>query len=332
VTQGTYGSVVVNQDGTITYTPNTSFTGVDSFTYTVEDPDENEATGTVTVSVGPIDPVALDGLIETAVDTAVIIDAANLAQDPEGGSLEVISVTQGEHGTVVINQDGTLTYTPDDSFSGEDSFEYTVEDEDSNTSTATITVQVGPSDDDETEVEVMSDIEDMSDELENWTSTSAATLLSVSIALAPNITGYTNQVNTFIEQHPLAFPVATHVAIYGVLQKHNERLSRIANALDAMLVANKARIEVLSQQAKVAMAAGNPNINHINGILKEILNASKAHNTVASELVKVLVTWKTSWALAKTYGDSIGQTFQILLPGLTRPWPYDKERYRPMKQ
>jgi FtsP/CotA-like multicopper oxidase with cupredoxin domain len=46
------GQATVNQDGTITYTPYTDFTGTDSFTYTVKDDDgdvSNEATVTVTI-------------------------------------------------------------------------------------------------------------------------------------------------------------------------------------------------------------------------------------------------------------------------------------------
>jgi hypothetical protein len=51
--QPTNGSVVVNNDGTVTYTPNPDYQGPDSFTYTVEDDDgvvSNEASVNLTVS------------------------------------------------------------------------------------------------------------------------------------------------------------------------------------------------------------------------------------------------------------------------------------------
>ena len=47
------GTVLVNGDGTVTYTPNSGFTGLDSFEYTVEDMNgtiSNSATATITVS------------------------------------------------------------------------------------------------------------------------------------------------------------------------------------------------------------------------------------------------------------------------------------------
>ena len=54
VTQGSHGSVAINDDGTVTYTPTTGFTGSDSFTYTVEDTDSNTATATIDVNVSPV--------------------------------------------------------------------------------------------------------------------------------------------------------------------------------------------------------------------------------------------------------------------------------------
>jgi hypothetical protein len=143
VTQGTNGTVVINVDGTVTYTPNTSFTGDDSFTYTVEDPDGNEASHTITVTVGPTDPVALDNDVQTDTDTPVIVSLEDLAFQPAGGSV-TFTVSSAAHGTVVDNFDGTVTYTPDTSYTGTDSFSYVVTDASFNTASGTITVTVGP--------------------------------------------------------------------------------------------------------------------------------------------------------------------------------------------
>ncbi|VTU00135.1 outer membrane adhesin-like protein : Putative hemagglutinin/hemolysin-related protein OS=Dickeya dadantii (strain 3937) GN=Dda3937_01477 PE=4 SV=1: Calx-beta [Gemmataceae bacterium] len=143
VTQGTNGTVVINLDGTVTYTPNTSFTGDDSFTYTVEDPDGNEASHTITVTVGPTDPVALDNAVQTDTDTPVTVSLADLAFQPAGGSV-TFTVSSGSYGTVVDNLDGTVTYTPDTSYTGTDTFSYIVTDASFNTASGTITVTVGP--------------------------------------------------------------------------------------------------------------------------------------------------------------------------------------------
>ena len=51
-------------------------------------------------------------------------------------------VTDGNHGTATINLDGTVTYTPDTDFVGDDSFTYTIEDQFGNDSTGTISVTV----------------------------------------------------------------------------------------------------------------------------------------------------------------------------------------------
>ena len=65
--------------------------------------------------------------------------------DSDNDPVSVTQVSQGAHGSVVNNRDGTVTYTPNENFSGEDSFTYTIEDgtEGSSPSTATVSVVVG---------------------------------------------------------------------------------------------------------------------------------------------------------------------------------------------
>lgn len=164
VTQGSNGTVVINLDGSVTYTPDTDFVGDDSFTYTVEDPFANDSTATITVTV--TEPLAPPTSLWTAKNTAVNVDAAEMAFDPDGDTLEVTAVTQGSDGTVAIETDGTITYTPNTNFTGDDSFTYTVEDPDGNEATHTITVMVGPTDpvalDDEAATAVNTGVESMS--------------------------------------------------------------------------------------------------------------------------------------------------------------------------
>ena len=190
VTQGLHGGVVLNQNGTVTYTPDTSFTGDDSFAYTVEDPDGNEATDTITVTVGGVDPIALDDDVATAVNTAKTITASDIAFDPAGDTLTVTAVTQGAHGTVVNNQNGTFTYTPNTSYSGTDSFTYTVKDNDNHTSVGTIHVTIGtpaPSDVDG----ILSDLDDIQNEIENYDEDTPS-------ELANALPGITSAVSSYI--------------------------------------------------------------------------------------------------------------------------------------
>jgi VCBS repeat-containing protein len=50
-----HGTVTVNSDGSFTYHPDANFNGSDSFTYTVSDGQGGTATGTVTITVRPVD-------------------------------------------------------------------------------------------------------------------------------------------------------------------------------------------------------------------------------------------------------------------------------------
>ncbi|WP_137298019.1 Ig-like domain-containing protein, partial [Psychromonas sp. SP041] len=137
VTDGENGTVAINDDGTVTYTPNTDFNGSDSFTYTNEDGN----TETVTVTVDPVadDTVLVADSATTNEDTPVIINVVGNDTDVDGGVISPVdTVTQGANGTVAINDDGTVTYTPDADFNGSDSFTYT--NEDGNTETVSVTV------------------------------------------------------------------------------------------------------------------------------------------------------------------------------------------------
>lgn len=143
------GSAIVEADGRITYQSAANFTGVDTFAYTVGDGDgavSNEATVSVTVSETPnVPPTATDDVATTNDGTPVTIDV--LANDRDAdGTLNPATVTvQNEpgEGSVAVNADGTVTYTPDSGFSGTDTFTYTVADdagEASDAATVTVTV------------------------------------------------------------------------------------------------------------------------------------------------------------------------------------------------
>lgn len=56
---GAHGFVTINEDQTITYTPNFDFVGDDSFEYTINDGQDGFATATVFVTVNPVDDTAL---------------------------------------------------------------------------------------------------------------------------------------------------------------------------------------------------------------------------------------------------------------------------------
>ncbi len=139
------GTAVVNtSDNTVSYTPDAGFTGTDTFTYVVTDPDGNTDTATVTVVVGDNgEPVAADDTASVTPGASTTITVLSNDTDPDGDALTVTISGAPTNGTAVVNADGTVTYTPTAGFTGADSFEYTVTDPAGATDTATVAVTVG---------------------------------------------------------------------------------------------------------------------------------------------------------------------------------------------
>ncbi len=138
------GTVVINPDRTVTYTPNPNFDGADSFTYEVDDGQGGRSTGSVDVTVTPVNdpPIAVDDNASTPEDTSVTIEVLLNDSDPDGDALTITSVSAAPNGAAVINV-GTVIYTPNPDFNGADTFTYTISDGQAS-ATATVTVDVTP--------------------------------------------------------------------------------------------------------------------------------------------------------------------------------------------
>jgi hypothetical protein len=143
VTQGAHGTVAVNPDKTVRYTPAANYNGPDVFAYTISDGNGGAASGAVTVNVTPVNdpPVAVNDAATVVAGSAVTVPVLANDADLDGPGLSVVSVTQGAHGTVAVNADQTVTYTAG-LYLGADSFTYTVSDGAGGTATATVSVNV----------------------------------------------------------------------------------------------------------------------------------------------------------------------------------------------
>ncbi|GIM93546.1 Ig-like domain-containing protein [Paractinoplanes toevensis] len=118
------------------------FSGVDTFTYTIDDGSGGTDTATVTVTVANTAPAAADFPVTTPYRTAVTLDPVHWAIDPNPDTLQVTGVTDPAHGVVTLETTGEITYLPDVVFSGTDTFTYTIDDGNGGTDTGTVTVTV----------------------------------------------------------------------------------------------------------------------------------------------------------------------------------------------
>ena len=130
-TQPLNGTVVYNNNGTFTYTPNTNFIGDDVYTYTICDNGNpiacDEAVVVITINPLPNNSVvANDNQDVTLINTPVTTPVFGNDNDPQGDTFEVTEFTQPLNGTVVYNNNGTFTYTPNTNFVGDDAYTYTI--------------------------------------------------------------------------------------------------------------------------------------------------------------------------------------------------------------
>jgi len=141
-----HGTVLLNVDGTFTYTPDENFNGTDSFTYEVRDWEGGTWQATAPIIVTPVNdaPVAAADSFETGEEVALSGNLLANDSDIDGGrlALSAVPVSGPSHGTVTLNANGTFTYTPAANFNGTDSFTYMVSDGKGGNSQATATIAV----------------------------------------------------------------------------------------------------------------------------------------------------------------------------------------------
>ncbi len=145
------GTVVVEPDGRFTYTPPTGFTGADTFRYTAQNARGEQDTALVTVTVfaaAPLPPTANPDNYIAAEDETLSMDAVQglLANDLDGGAPPIwvvdYDLLSAHGGSIVVNPDGSFTYTPAPGFAGDDWFEYRIANELGETDTAMVAIQV----------------------------------------------------------------------------------------------------------------------------------------------------------------------------------------------
>ncbi len=146
VSQPSHGTLTFdsNGDGGFVYTPNSGYSGSDSFTYQASDGARTSAVTTVTLTVNALAPTANNDTYSNVPHDRVYSGSSVLANDTaiSGDSLTASLVSTVSHGSLTLNSNGTFSYTPAAGYLGSDSFTYQVHDATNNTTSNTATVSL----------------------------------------------------------------------------------------------------------------------------------------------------------------------------------------------
>jgi VCBS repeat-containing protein len=134
------GNLVLNPDGTFTYTPSIGASGTDEFWYVANDGTSDSEPVKVTITIeAPLNeaPVAAEDTFDVVLTDGSFTSTASLLAndtDAESDALTAVIGSEARFGTVTINPDGTFTYTladgadRDPAFDGTDEFHYYAKD------------------------------------------------------------------------------------------------------------------------------------------------------------------------------------------------------------
>ncbi|EPI4817696.1 tandem-95 repeat protein [Vibrio alginolyticus] len=121
---GSDGILTANDDGTYSFAPNENFNGGVSLDVLVADEDGATETTNANIDVLPVNDAPVSGDLAYSVDEDGSITLSQeqlLAQagDVDSDNLEAVNLTAVANATVVENQDGSFTITPDANFNGD---------------------------------------------------------------------------------------------------------------------------------------------------------------------------------------------------------------------
>lgn len=146
-----HGVLNLADDGGFTYSPEADYTGPDSFTYRASDGTDQSNIATVSIQITDSDsaPVADDLSVSTEENTPLNIALTGSDDEDGTGSLRFFLASLPDNGALTAAGTGLpdLTYTPNDGFTGTDSFTFVIFDTAgtrSNTATVTIEVNASP--------------------------------------------------------------------------------------------------------------------------------------------------------------------------------------------
>ncbi|CAK0772714.1 hypothetical protein WCLP8_4910001 [uncultured Gammaproteobacteria bacterium] len=137
VLHATHGTVELRPNATVRFDPAKDYHGPAGFDYQVSDGQGGVTLAHVDLTVTPVNdaPLVQDEIFEGTLpgieDEGLRVDPATLLandSDPDGDPLTILSVSDGVHGSVGFEADGTILFTPDANYFGAASFKYLVSD------------------------------------------------------------------------------------------------------------------------------------------------------------------------------------------------------------
>ena len=139
------GNVSIINLSALVYTPDNGFIGSDNISYSISDGHGSSDSANVTVTVEAIpknDPPTANDEVATAYRNSVLnIDVLANDTDPDGDPLSVIDAS-ASNGSVSINGDYTLDYTPNTDYVGPDQIDYVISDGQNHTDNASVIINV----------------------------------------------------------------------------------------------------------------------------------------------------------------------------------------------
>lgn len=144
-----HGTLAMNADGSFTYTPEAGFSGLDGFSYFVNDGTADSDVATVSIAVSAVNdnPVSVNDEYTIDEDATLTVAPPGVLgndTDPDSDPLAAILVAPPQHGALALNADGSLEYTPSENFNGMDGFSYLAGDGTGQSEVASVTVNVMP--------------------------------------------------------------------------------------------------------------------------------------------------------------------------------------------
>lgn len=137
-----HGLASVNDDGRFAYTPAGDFNGDDQFTFEVSNTEGAKSTGTVSITVNPVDDVPVAQNASFAVQTNIELSGQLVASDADGESLSYSIADNVSNGSLNLNSDGSFSYTSNTDYVGADSFTFVASDGNSDSSPASVSINV----------------------------------------------------------------------------------------------------------------------------------------------------------------------------------------------